>query len=116
MKNKIYFLFFIFTLSSAALSADNLTDYLMPNVKKLEQRDGTFNRKAGRIIIPEISDNTSLLRIAGTLQSLLSQLEIETSVAARASKDEAPLLWIYLTPVLPSQAYRITILLNQILL
>lgn len=116
MKNKIYFLFFIFTLSSAALSADNLTDYLMPNVKKLEQRDGTFNRKAGRIIIPEISDNTSLLRIAGTLQSLLSQLEIETSVAARASKDEAPLLWIYLTPTLPSQAYRITIHPDQILL
>ena len=116
MKNKIYFLFIIFTHSSAALSADNLTDYLIPNVKKLEQCDGTFNRKAGRIIIPEISDNTSLLRIAGTLQSLLSQLEIETSVAARASKDEAPLLWIYLTPILPSQAYRITIHPNQILL
>lgn len=116
MKNKMYFLFFIFILSSAALSADNLTEYLVPIPKNLEQRAGTFNRKAGRIIIPEISDNTSILRIAGTLQSLLSQLEIETSIAARVAKDEIPLLWIYLTPVLPSQAYRITIHPNQILL
>lgn len=116
MKKKMYFLFFIFTLSSAALSADNLTDYLMPIPKNLEQRAGTFNRNFGRIIIPAISDNTALLRIAGTLQSLLSQLEIETSIAAGASKGEAPLLWIYLTPELPLQSYRITIHANQILL
>jgi len=116
MKIKKYFLFFIFTLSSAALSADNLADYLMPIPKNLEQRAGTFNRNSGRIIIPAISDNTALFRIAGTLQSLLSQLKIETSIAARASKDEAPLLWIYLTPELPIQAYRIIIHPNQILL
>ena len=116
MKNKICSLFVIFTFSSAALSADVLTDYLTPIPKNLEQREGTFNRNSGRIIIPEISDNTSILSIVGTLQSLLSQLKIETTVAARASKDEAPLLWIYLTPVLPSQAYRITIHPTQILI
>ena len=116
MKNKMYFLFFIFTISSATLSADNLTDYLIPIPKNLEQSSGTFNRSSGRIIIPAISDNTALLRIAGTLQSLLAQLGIETSIAAGASKDEAPLLWIYLTPELPLQAFRITIHPNQILL
>ena len=116
MKNKIYFLFFGFTFLSTALYTDDLTDYLVPNVKNLEQRKGTFSRNSARIIILEISDNTSLLRIVETLQSLLSQLKIERSVADRASENEVSLLWIYLTPVLPSQAYRITILLNQILL
>ena len=116
MKKRMYFLFFIFTLLSAALYADNLTEYLMPVPKNLEQRSGTFNRNSGRIIIPAISDNTALLRIAGTLQSLLSQLKIETSIAVGASKDEVPLLWIYLTPELPLQGYRITIHPNQILL
>ena len=116
MKNKLYFLFFIFTFSPAVLSAVNLTDYLIPVPKNLELHEGTFNRNSGRIIIPAISDKETLLRIAGTLQSLLSQLEIKTSIAAAASKDEVPLLRIYLTPGLSPQAYKINIHPNQILL
>ena len=116
MKYKIYFLFFIFSLYSVTVSADVLKSYLMPIPKNMEEGAGTFSRNSGRIIIPKISDNTTLLRIADTLQSLLSQLKIETSVAAKASKNESPLLWIYITSELPSQAYRITIHPNQILL
>jgi N-acetyl-beta-hexosaminidase len=116
MKIKLYFLLFVFILISPVLSAVNLTDYLIPVPKNVELHEGTFNRNSGRIIIPAISDKEILLRIAGTLQSLLSQLEIKTSIAAAASKDEVPLLRIYLTPELSPQAYRITINPDQILL
>ena len=116
MKIKLYFLLFVFTFSPPVLSADNLTGYLIPVPKYLEQHEGTFNRTSGRIIIPAISDNDALLRIAGSMQSLLSRLEIKTSIAAVASKDEVPLLRISLTPELSPQAYRITIHPNQILL
>lgn len=116
MKIKLYFLLFVFILIPPVLSAYNLTDYLIPVPKNLELHEGTFNRNSGRIIIPAISDKETLLRIAGTLQSLLSQLEIKTSIAAAASKDEVPLLRIFLTPELTPQAYRITIHPNQILL
>jgi len=116
MKNKTYCILSIFTILSVSIYAGNLTDYLVPVPKNIEQREGTFNRKSGRIIIPEISDNTTILRISGTLQSLLSQLDIETSVASKAAKGESPLVWIYITPVLTNQAYKITIQPNQILL
>jgi hexosaminidase len=116
MKNKLCFLFFIFTFSPAGLSADNLANYLVPVPKSFEQRAGTFNRNSGRIIIPEIPDNSNVLRIAWTLQSLLSQINIEASIAAVASKNETPLVWIYLAPELSSQSYRITIQSDQILL
>ena len=56
-----------------ALSAANLTDYLVPIPKNLEQREGTFNRNSGRIIIPEMSDNNSLLRIYWWLYPAISQ-------------------------------------------
>ena len=116
MKYKMYFLTFILTFLSVALSADNLKNYLTPIPANLEQSAGTFNRNSGRIIIPEISGNPSLLGIAVSLQSLLAQLEIETTITARAAKGENPLLWMSLRPELSSQAYRITIQPNQILL
>jgi len=50
------------------------------------------------------------------LQSLLLQLEIKTTIAAGAAKGKIPILWMYLRPELSSQAYRITIQHNQILL
>lgn len=116
MKNKIYFLFLILTFSSINLFANKLVDYLIPIPKSLEQHSGIFNRNSGRIIIPSISGNTALIKIAGTLKSLLSEMNIESSIAAGASKDEAPLVLIYLTPALPLQSYRIAIHSGQIIL
>lgn len=116
MKDKSSCLIFILTFSVASLSAENLTDYLIPVPKSIEQQEGSFNRNSGRIIIPELLDNSAVLRIAGAMQTLLSQLKIETTIAAKASEGEAPLVWIYLTPALPSQAYRITVNRSRILL
>jgi len=114
MKTSLYLL--IFLMATVSLKSAELADYLIPIPKILELREGTLNRNSGRIIIPEISDNQPLIGIADTLQSLLSQLEIETTIAARAAKGENPLLWMYLRPEFASQEYRITILTNQILL
>lgn len=115
MRIKIY-LILLLTLFSVSLNADNLTNYLMPIPKKLEEPKGILNRLSGRIIIPGVFANASLLSTARTIQSLLTRVKIETSIAARAAKDEIPLACIYLTPSLPSQAYRIKIQPNQILI
>lgn len=116
MRNKVFFLTLLYTLASTFLYAENLTDYLIPIPKKIEQANGVFNRNSGRIIISGQAVNTSLIRTAKTLQSLLFELKIETAVAAKAAKGEIPLVWIYVTPALSPQEYRIKIQSNQILL
>ena len=116
MRKNSYLIFLILTLFPVVLSADNLTDYLIPIPKKLELREGVFDRNSGRIIIPGIANHPALLSIAGTLQSLLSQLKIETSVAATTAEGETPLILTCLTPELSSQAYKITIHHDQIIL
>jgi hypothetical protein len=114
MKHKIYFLVLMLSFSSATVFADSLADYLMPVPKKMELRTGAFNNSSGRIIIPAISGNKSLLNIGETLQTLLSEINIKSTVAAAGSRGEAPLVSVFLSPRLSSQAYKITILSSQI--
>jgi len=86
MKTSLYLL--IFLMATVSLKSAELADYPIPIPKILELSEGTLNRNSGRIIIPEISDNQPLIGIADTLQSLLSQLEIKTTIAARAANRE----------------------------
>lgn len=120
MVNKIkwkgmFILYLISMISSGSILANNLTDYLMPIPKEIKEVTGSFNGKTGRIIAPAMAKNSATLPIIKSFQSSLQELSIETTIAARSAKDEIPLLWINLTPELPTQTYKISINTDQIL-
>ncbi len=115
LMNKLTSLFiFIFSITCAVVNAADLKDYFVPVPRQVEQLSGSFDRKEGRIIIPEGS--LSLFEMARSVKSLLSQIKMEATIAAKAARGENPLVWIFLSPSLSPQAYKITIQPNQILL
>ncbi|MCO5237949.1 MAG: family 20 glycosylhydrolase [Chitinophagaceae bacterium] len=96
------------------LQAADLKDYLIPVPKQVEQSSGTFNRKEGRIVIPE--NSPLLIEIAAVIKSCLAELEIVTAFAAKTAIGEDPLVWVYLNPGLSSQEYKVAVQSNRILL